>query len=193
MPSQEREEMGYRWRPNLDEEFPDWFADRPIRNANPLHEIAEYRPNLWVTGFGKPSHSIEIVLVARHKLTKVTKVLPDRIVVGAVLITRHSQPRSYHRRRLGRRDNRNHLEAGYIVPVRDPLIEESAILTLHDLEATPQVGRNPATAILDAFWHEPAAIAESPVNRNRISSSKCFDDHVQHLDLNCNQELQNRE
>jgi hypothetical protein len=63
------------------------------------------------------------------------------------------------------------------------LIEELAILTLHDLKAAAQVGRDPTTVIIDAFWHEAAVITESPVHRNWISTSKCFDDHVQHRDL----------
>jgi hypothetical protein len=62
------------------------------------------------------------------------------------------------------------------------LIEESAILTLHDLEAAAQVGGDPAPVIIDAFWHEAAAVTEAPVDRNWIPASKCLDDHVQHIE-----------
>jgi hypothetical protein len=82
--------MGYDWRANIDEESRDGFADRPIRNANPLHKITQYWLDRWVTSFDKPRHSIDIVLVAWQKLTKVTTVLPYRIVVWTVLIAHRS-------------------------------------------------------------------------------------------------------
>ena len=75
----------------ISEESRDWFADRPIRLANPLQKIAKYWFNRWVTGRDKPLHRVEIVLVARQKLTKLTTVLPQRIVFGTVLIAHGSR------------------------------------------------------------------------------------------------------
>jgi hypothetical protein len=177
--------MGYRRRANIDEESRDGFADRPIRNADPLHKIAQYCLYCWVTDFDEPVHRIDIVLVAREKLTKVTTVLPCWIVVGTILIAHAScvgplKSRSDCRGRVRRRDDRNHLEVGHIVPVRHPLIEKSPILALHDLETAAQVGRDPTAAILDALWHEAATVTEPPIHRKRITAAKCFNHHVQH-------------
>ena len=70
-------EKGYCGRSNIDQESRDWFADRPIRLANPLQKLAKYWFNRWVTGLDKPLHRVEIVLVAR-------------LVFGTVLIAHSS-------------------------------------------------------------------------------------------------------
>src|SRR5207247_6731067 len=49
------------------------------------------------------------------------------------------------------RDDRNHLELDQVVPTGGPLRQERSVLALHDLEAAPEVLRDPTRHVAQAI------------------------------------------
>src|SRR5438132_13407626 len=89
-----------------------------------------------------------------------------------------SQPRREGGRRFRRRDDWNHLELDQVVPAGGPLRQECSVLALHDLEAAPEVLRDPTCHVSKALGRDPAVIAYAAVHGQRLSSTNMYDDHV---------------
>src|SRR4051812_22366784 len=96
---------------------------------------------------------------------------------------RPSQPRRQGFRRLRRGDHRDHLELDQILPARHPLVEESAVGTLHDLVAAAEIVGDPTCHVAEVRGRQAALVAEPPVDRQRIALAKVLDDHVEHPSL----------
>jgi len=93
---------------------------------------------------------------------------------------RPSQLRGDRRCRLCRGDDRNDLEIDQIRPSSEPLIEHRPIRSLHDLEATSEIGRDPTADVIHASRSQPTLFAESPVNRNGVAVLEVFENHEKH-------------
>src|SRR6266581_3212672 len=91
-----------------------------------------------------------------------------------------SQPRGDGGRSVRRCDDRNDLEFDQVLPAGGPLPKERSVLALHNLEAAPEVLRDPTRHVSKALRHESALVAKAPVHRERVAVPKVLDDHVLH-------------
>src|SRR5207253_987634 len=63
-------------------------------------------------------------------------------------------PRGHRLCGLGRRDDRNHVELDDVAPCRQPLIEQGAIVALHDLVAVLVIRGHPTRDVDQALGRE---------------------------------------
>src|SRR5262247_3487414 len=91
-----------------------------------------------------------------------------------------SQPRADPLHGLRRGDDRDHLHVGDVAPAGDPLVEQAAIVALHELVAAAHVRRDPARDVGEAVRRLAPFVPEPPVYRNGIAVLEALDDHVEH-------------
>src|SRR5439155_3091531 len=93
-----------------------------------------------------------------------------------------SQSRLYHRTSLGGGDDGCYLEIHEILPVVDPLVQQRAVSTLHDLKTTLEILCHPAVDVPQSLRCQSPAIVETAIDRNGIATAKVFENHVEHRD-----------
>src|SRR5947209_9797536 len=74
--------------------------------------------------------------------------------------------------RVSRRNDRVHFELNQVAPRSNPVVEQLAVVALHDLITTCQIVRYPGTDIAKPIGGEPPARAKAFVHRPRITVSE---------------------
>ncbi len=62
----------------------------------------------------------------------------------------------------------------------NPFVEQLAIGSFHNLEASFKFLIDPARYVFQAIWSEPTPSTEASIHGNRIMVPKMFNDHVKH-------------
>lgn len=80
----------------------------------------------------------------------------------------------------GRRRDRHDLELDQIAPEGNPALQQPHVVAFHDLEATVEIGFDPAIDVDEAFRRAAALVAEAPVDRPGVAIPEAFDHHELH-------------
>src|SRR5262245_666914 len=67
-------------------------------------------------------------------------------------------------------------------PLQDPFLEQPHVVAAHELEATAEVGLDPAIDVLQTIRQRTPAVPQALIDRNHIIVAKSLDDHEQHDD-----------
>src|SRR4029078_5456230 len=67
-----------------------------------------------------------------------------------------------------------------VAPLQHPLLEKPQVVAFHHLEATVEVGLNPAPNIGEAVRHLAALLAQAAVDRLGVAILEALDDHKVH-------------
>src|SRR5688572_20201615 len=85
------------------------------------------------------------------------------------------------RRRFSGADDGHDLELDQILPSCQPLVQQRAVVALHDLIAAVAGLADPAADVMQSRRCEPPAFAESRIHRLWPPAAKHLDDHVLHM------------
>src|SRR5581483_9692500 len=81
-------------------------------------------------------------------------------------------------RRFGRGNHGMHLELDQVAPVRDPLVEQRAVVRLHHLIAATQVVVDPARDVGETLRGQASLGSEAAIHRRGVTVPEVLDDHV---------------
>lgn len=71
-------------------------------------------------------------------------------------------------------------EIDEIRPGRDPVIEQTTVLALHDLVAAGQIGGHPTVDVAKPVRCQSALLAEAIIDGTRIAVAEILDDEEEH-------------
>jgi hypothetical protein len=83
---------------------------------------------------------------------------------------------------LLRRDDGDDFKLHEVFPTRDPFLQESRVVALHQLKAAAKVRLDPTINVIQTLRHHPPALAVSPVNGRGVSTPETLYYHKQHAD-----------
>src|SRR5579863_4834467 len=70
-------------------------------------------------------------------------------------------------------------EFDQVAPVRDPLVEQRAVVRLHDLVTATQLLVDPTGHVGEAFGGEASLRPKTAIHRGGVAVPEVFDDHVE--------------
>src|SRR5215831_1967350 len=78
---------------------------------------------------------------------------------------------------VGRRDHGDDLELDEVAPESHPLLEQTRVLTLHDLKASVEVHFDPATDVAKPVGHAASLLAKATVHGFGVAVLESLDHH----------------
>src|SRR6266550_163161 len=85
------------------------------------------------------------------------------------------------RRRLLRRNDRDHLEFDDVTPIRHPFVEKNPVVAIHHLKAALEVGGHPARKVPRPWRSHAPLLLEAAIHWLRITITVLLDHHEEHL------------
>ena len=88
------------------------------------------------------------------------------------------QVRGYNFTSLSTGDNRHDLEGcSRTAPLKDPLLKEPEVITLHQLKTATEVRFHPAVNVLQTVRKHSTGIANASLHGNHVVIAKALDHH----------------